>query len=161
MMTQLTRETSIAQTTPATQAQAQVPTQTNKSAFTRQIAGILLMATGIGWIGGNFVPTGMSNTVTAINEAIHFLPAFILLLFAVRLFQASAAHVPARGATIGITAVAVLVIVTCIVMGTLGIINPDPNSVGAHNLNDWTPVIISNAGTLLWLSSLIFKGRER
>lgn len=135
--------------------------QTNKGVFTRQIAGILLMVTGIGWIGGNFIPTGMPNGVTAINEAIHFLPALLLLLFAVRFFHASVAHVPARGAVIGITVLAVIVIVACIVLGAMGISNPDPSSVGAHNLNDWTPVIIANAGTFLWLSTLVFRGRGR
>jgi hypothetical protein len=157
MMTQLTQETSVAQTqtTPAAQ------TRTNDGVFTRQVAGVILMAIGIGWIGGNFVPSGMPNGVTAINEAIHFLPALLLLLFAVRLFHASVEHVPARGPVIGITVLAALVIVTCIVMGALGFINPDPNSVGAHNLNDWTPVIIANAGTFLWLSTFVFGRRGR
>lgn len=159
MMTQLTRETSVAQTTPATQVQAE--TRTNNGAFTRQIAGILLMATGIGWTGGNFVPSDMPNTATAINEAIHFLPAFLLLLFAVRLFHASVAHAPARGAVIGISVLAGIQIVGCIVMVAMGYINSDPNSVGVHNLNDWVPAILMSAGSLVWLSSLVFKGRER
>lgn len=155
MMAQLTHETTVAQT------QTTAAAQTSKGVFTRQIAGILLMAIGIGWTGGNFVPTDMPDGATAINEAIHFLPALLLLLFAVRFFHASVERVPARGAMIGITVLAVIAIVGCIVLVVLSFINPDPNSVGVHNLNDWTPVIILNAGTFLWLSTRIFRGHER
>lgn len=157
MMTQLTHETTVAQT----QAGPATETTTSGGVFTRQVASILLMAIGIGWTGGNFVPSDMPNGATAINEAIHFLPAFLLLLFAIRLFHASVARVPARGAVIGITVLAGIQIVGCIVMVAMGYINPDPNSVGVHNLNDWVPAILMCAGAFTWLSTLVFRGRAR
>jgi hypothetical protein len=124
------------------------------------IAGIILMAAGWGWTGGNFVPSDLPLQAGIVNEALHFIPDFLLVLLGVRYFRAAALGVRSRGAALGFSILAVLSIIGCIVMVVLGATNPDPNSVGVHNLNDWVPVIIVNAGNLLWLGSAVAARRR-
>ena len=129
-------------------------TNTQHSIFKAQIAAILLMAAGWGWICGNFV-----QPVTAwwgiLADTFHFLPFVVVLLLSLRLFRLDAMNTQgittSRGASIGITIVAIFSILACAVFVFLGAINPDPNSVGVHNFEDTMPVIVLSAGTFLWL----------
>ena len=127
------------------------------SLFTRQATALLLMLVGGGWTGGNFTPAGMATIPELVELSTHFLPVALLLLFGVRFLAAARQGTISRGAVIGISVLACISIIGCIVMIVLGSVNPDPNSVGVHNLNDWTPVLISNAGNFLWLSTLWLK----
>lgn len=133
-------------------------TKTQKMLSNRHVAGIVLMATGWGWICGNFVQP-VTYVWGSAADIFHCLPFVALLLLSLRFFSSFTnplqAERSSRGARLGISIVAVLSIIACIVFIILGVINPDPNSVGVHNFEDTMPVIVLNLGTLLWLSTLI------
>ena len=149
--------TEIIQSTP--QYQATHTHATAQAVSSLQVGAILLAAAGWGWIAGNFVqPTNTPWGVGA--DILHAIPLALVLAFGLRYIGAGLRGSLARGARAGLTAVAIYGVLGCAVMIVLGAINPDPNSVGVHSPQDWMPVIVLNAGTLLWLGTLIF-GRER
>lgn len=127
----------------------------------RQVAAVMLMAAGWGWISGNFVDPFLPFFFGGLIDVVHFVPAAVLLLLSMRYFRASGIEVSesagsgAAGARTGINIVAVFSILACAVFVLLGLINPDPDSVGVHTIEDWLPVIVLNAGTFLWLSTLV------
>jgi hypothetical protein len=122
--------------------------------FNRQVAALFLMAAGWGWNAGNFVqPTNTSWGVGA--DILHAVPLAILLPLSLQFIGAAMVGRTARGARNGITGVVIFGIVGCLVMIALGVINPDPNSVGVHTPEDWMPVVVQNAGNALWLSALL------
>ena len=127
--------------------------------FTSQVAAIFLMAAGWGWNCGNFVQPA-NTTWGAIADILHVIPLALLLPLSLRFIGAAVARTRARGAVVGITALAVFGIVACAIFVVLGATNPDPNSVGVHNFEDWMPVIVMNAGTLLWLGTLLTARRH-
>src|SRR5215470_5800505 len=127
--------------------------QTTSAISRSQFAAIFLMAAGWGWIAGNFVQPA-NTTWGAFADIIHVIPLAALFLFGLRFVAAAAAGVVSRGARNGITVVVAYGIIGCAVMIVLGLTNPDPNSVGVHTFEDWMPVIVLNAGTLLWLATL-------
>lgn len=132
----------------------------------RQVAAVILMAAGWGWISGNFVDPFLPFFFGGLIDLVHFVPAAILLLLSMRYFHASGIEVResagpgGAGARTGISVVAVFSILACAVFVLLGMINPDPNAVGVHTIEDWLPVIVLNAGTFLWLSTLVRARRE-
>lgn len=140
-------------------------TQTTHSTYARagvsgrQIAGIILMAGGWGWISGNFVDPFFPFFFGGLIDVLHFLPVVLLLLLTMRFVRMSGIQVQAgagaSGARTGISLVAIFSILACTVFVLLGVTNPDPNSLGVHTFEDLLPVIALNAGTLLWLSTLI------
>ena len=130
--------------------------RTVSATFAAQVAAIFLMAAGWGWTAGNFVQPA-NTSWGAVADIIHVIPLAALLLCALPYLAAAAAGRVSRGVRNGITAVAVYGIAGCAVMITLGLVNPDPNSVGVHTFEDWMPVIVLNAGTLLWLVSLLVR----
>jgi hypothetical protein len=139
-------------------------TNTQQSIFKAQIAAILLMAAGWGWICGNFVqPVTASWGVVA--DTLHILPFVALLLLSLSLFRFDTSNqggiTVSRGARTGITIVGIFSILACAVFVLLGAINPDPNSVGVHNFEDTMPVIVLMAGTFLWLLTLLLQRRGR
>jgi hypothetical protein len=149
MATQMTQPTRTTRTTQVTQT---VPM--HSPAVVRQVAAIFLMAAGWGWTAGNFVQP-LNTPWGPIADAIHVLPLALLLPLSLRLVGAAMAGIASRGARNGITALALYAIIGCVVMIVLGVTNPDPNSVGVHTAEDWMPVIVLNAGTLLWLATLL------
>lgn len=131
--------------------------QVRGNGFNRQMTGLFLMAAGWGWNAGNFVqPTNTSWGVTA--DILHALPLAILLPLSLGFINAATAGMPANAVRNGITALTVFGIVGCLVMIALGVVNPDPNSVGVHTPEDWMPVVVQNAGNLLWLTALLPAG---
>jgi hypothetical protein len=118
-----------------------------------QFAAIFLMAAGWGWIAGNFVQPA-NTTWGAFADIIHVIPLAALFLFGLRFVGAATAGIVSRGPRNGITVLVAYGIIGCAVMIVLGLTNPDPNSVGVHTFEDWMPVIVLNAGTLLWLATL-------
>ena len=131
---------------------------TGSKLFNRQVAGIFLMAAGWGWNAGNLVqPVNVVWGVVA--DVFHVVPLAILLPLSLSFLGAAVAGREARGARNGIAGIAVFGIIGCLVMIALGVINPDPNSVGVHTPQDWMPVIVQNAGNFLWLTALVPAGR--
>lgn len=143
------------------------PTQTTRGMSVRsdvsdrQVAAVILMASGWGWISGNFVDPFLPFFFGGFIDLVHFVPAAVLLLLSMRYFRASGVEVResagSGGASVrtGISVVAVFSILACAVFVLLGLTNPDPNSLGVHTIEDWLPVIVLNAGTFLWLSTLV------
>jgi hypothetical protein len=133
-------------------------TNTQKTIFKRHVAAIVLMAAGWGWICGNFVQP-ISYTFGIVADILHILPLVALLLLSLRFFRTSSTLpqtvTPSKGASIGITIVAIFSIITLVAFLILGAINPDPNSVGVHSFEDWMPVIVLGAGAILWFSALL------
>jgi hypothetical protein len=130
----------------------------------RQVAAVILMAAGWSWISGNFVDPFLPFFFGGLIDLIHFVPAAVLLLLSMRYFRASGIEVResagsgGAGARTGISVVAVFSILACAVFVILGLSNPNPNSLGVHTIEDWLPVIVLNAGTFLWLSTLVGAG---
>jgi uncharacterized protein YhhL (DUF1145 family) len=120
-----------------------------------KVAAVVLMAAGWGWIGGNFTPVGASIG----NYLLHCISIVLLLIMSMQMFRLAGSHQRAEAHTgwvnIAMSIFAVVSIIGCIVLITLGIVNPDPNSVGVHNFADWFPTIILNMGTFLWLATMI------
>ena len=143
-----------------TNTQHSTMTNTSTVISKLKIAAVILMAAGWGWIGGNFTPLGASIW----NYLAHCIAIVLLLIMSMQMFRMSdsrqqpAAH--SSRVTIAMSVFAVVSIIGCIVLVTLGIINPDPNSVGVHNFADWFPTVILNMGTFLWLGTLIFAPRR-
>ncbi len=120
-----------------------------------QVAAILLMTAGWGWTSGNFTPAD----APFINPLLHAIPVLLLLVMGIQVLSMRGTHDAgepnASWAIVGMSVLAVISIIGCIVMIALGVINPDPNSVGVHSLEDWFPVVIVNMGNLLWLATLV------
>ncbi|SRR5579875_62568 len=122
--------------------------------YTLQMTAFILMVAGWGWDNGQFVQP-VNTSYGPIADALHFLPVALLLLFGLRYFRPLVAY--SRGASIGVTVIAIISIIGCAVMLVLGLTNPDPNSVGVHTFEDLMPVLCMNAGTFLWLGSLFMR----
>lgn len=134
-------------------------TYTQHALSNRHVASILLMAAGWGWICGNFVqPVTVWWGILA--DTFHFLPFVALLLLSLSFFRASMEGRRSHGTRTGISIVAVISILTLLVFIILGVVNPNPNSVGVHTFEDTMPVIVLGAGALLWLSTLLPFGRS-
>jgi|GEM_PF-715317 len=142
------------------QTQQTQTTSTSSALFQSQNAAIFLMAAGWGWIAGNFVQP-VNTPWGVIPDIIHVLPLIALLAASISFNGAAMRGIRSRGARNWITGLAFYGIVGCSVMIFLGMVNPDPNSVGVHSVEDWMPVIVLNAGTLLWLADLVFARRMR
>ena len=133
-------------------------TNTHYSILKQQFAAIILMAAGWGWICGNFVqPVSYSFGIFA--DILHVLPLVALLLLSIQFIRVSDTYpqtvIQSKGARMGISILAIFSILALVVFIILGAINPDPNSVGVHSFEDWMPVIVLGAGTILWLSALL------
>lgn len=110
-------------------------TQLQGNVFSRQVTGLFLIAAGWGWNAGNFVqPTDTSWGVTA--DILHALPLAILLPLSLAFLNAALAGTQAKGVRNGVTGLVVFGIIGCLVMIALGVVNPDPNSVGVHTPED-------------------------
>ncbi len=114
-----------------------------------QIAAIVILAAGIGWLNGNFIQP-IPPFWGLIIDLLHLAPLIALVPLAMSLLS--------RGVTSGIrngvTGVAVFMLATCVVFIILCAVNSDPNSVGVHDITDWAVVACIGVGGLLWLASL-------
>lgn len=91
------------------------------------------------------------NVGGVISVLLHALTGFIFMGFGVQFFYSPQRLAP----RIWISVLSALAVVGNIVMIIMGIINPDPNSVGVHSPGDWTVVIAITAGVLLWFATLL------
>lgn len=125
-----------------------------------QIAAVVLMLAGSGWSGGNFTPQGAPLS----NYLLHCVSIVLLLLLSFQLFGVrdtslvAAAHI-GRVKT-GVSILAIVGIIGCIIMIVLGASNPDPNAVGVKTFADWFPTVMLNIGNLLWLGTMFFAHRK-
>ena len=130
-------------------------TNTEKVISRLQIAAIILIAAGWGWIGGNFTP----SDAPLWNFLLHTIPILLLLVLSLGFFHVPDAHQLARShagwATVGISIFAGIAIIGQIVGIILGASNPDPNAFGVKTLADWVPSVIVMLGSLVWLATLI------
>ena len=135
--------------------------KTEKTLYKLQLTAVLLMAAGFGWINGNFVQPFFTSW-GMFADLLHLAPFIALLLLSLPFFSAFVEGTRARGARTGISIVAAFGILTCLVFIILGASNPDPNSVGVHTFEDTMPVIVLNAGTLLWFAALLpfWRGKQ-
>ena len=88
-----------------------------------------------------------------INVLLHALAGFIFMGFGLQFFYAPQRLAP----RIWISVISAIAVVGNVVMIILGVINPDPNSVGVHSPGDWSVVIAIIAGVLLWYATLLVK----
>lgn len=152
---------STTRTQPTQPAQPALPALTqpfDTDRFTARVLAVMLLLAGWGWNNGQFVQP-LNTSWGPLADALHLIPIIALVPLGLRIITAALVSARSRGAEIGVTIIALITIVACIVMIVLGAINPDPNSVGVHNAEDWMPVIVMNLGTLLWLGTFIFGRR--
>ena len=111
------------------------------------MAAIVIMATGYGWVGGNFsTATDTVPVKLAITLGHMIFPAALAVLAG--LLAAHPGSPPTRSA---VTAIAWLSVLFAAVSTVYALANPDPNAFGPHNLADYAAVVILLAGALLWL----------
>ena len=124
--------------TQTTQQPTQRPTlglRARSGVSDRQVAAVILMAAGWGWISGNFVDPFLPFFFGGLIDLVHFVPAAVLLLLSMRYFHATgirATGIEVRensgsggtGARTGISVVAGFSILACAVFVLLGLSNP-------------------------------------
>src|SRR5215467_15416458 len=108
-------------------------TNTQMAILKMQVAAIILMAAGWGWICGNFVQP-VTYTFGIFADILHVLPLVALLLLGMAFFRLSPADTlpqtitSSKSARLGISIIAIFSILTLVAFIILGVINPDPNS---------------------------------
>lgn len=133
------------------------PMITTTRASIQQIAGIVLLAAGWGWVGGNFTP----SNAPLWNFLLHCISIVILLILSIGFFRAPAqVEGSQRGWIIGLHVFSVITLIALIVLIILGQNNPDPNAVGVKTLADWVPTTIVGLGAIVWLTTLLPVGRS-
>ena len=111
------------------------------------MAAIVIMATGFGWVGGNFsTATDRLPVKVAITVGHLIFPGALAVLAG--LLAANPGSPPARRT---VTAVAWLSVLFAAVSTGYALANPDPNAFGPHNLADYTAIVILLAGAVIWL----------
>jgi len=111
------------------------------------MAAIVIMATGYGWVGGNFSTATDTVPVKLAITAGHLIfPAALAVLAG--LLAANPASVATRRA---VTAIAWLSVLFAAVSTGYALANPNPNAFGPHNLADYTAIVILLAGAVIWL----------
>jgi len=138
------------------------PTATTRNTLVKtQLAALLIAVMGGGWNAGNFAQPSDPLWLDALTNFLHALPIILLVVFGLSYFGAALsarqrgaeALVGPRWAAIGVSVIAVIAIIACVVLTILGVTNPDPNSVGVHNLDDAIPAVLQVVGGLLWLAT--------
>ena len=110
-------------------------------------AAIVVMATGFGWVGGNFsTATDTLPVKLAVTVGHLIFPAALAVLAG--LLTANPESPAARRV---VTAVAWLSVLFAAVSTGYALANPNPDAFGPHNFADYTPIVILLAGAVLWL----------
>ncbi len=142
-------------------------TTTKNTLVTAQLAALLIMLVGWGWIAGNFAQPQEPLFADALTDFLHAVPAILLFIFGLRYFSALLAAQPRRvgWAYIGVGVIATLAVLFLglggIVLSLLGISTSNPNSVGVHNLDDAIPAVLTLGGSLMWLVVAFLTWRQR
>ncbi|MHB8595626.1 MAG: hypothetical protein ACYDER_02310 [Ktedonobacteraceae bacterium] len=111
----------------------------------RKLAAIIIMASGGGWLAGNFI---MPDDPLW-NMLLHGISLPIMLILGLALLQGH------KWASVATNIYAVLSIMGLIVMIIIGASSASASAVGVKSTGDWIPVIITVVGCLLWLTTLI------
>lgn len=111
------------------------------------MAAIVVMATGFGWVGGNF-STATDTVPVKLAVTLGHLIFPVALAVLAGLLAARPGSAAARRA---VTAVAWLGVLFVVVSTGYALANPNPDAFGPHNLADYTAVVILLAGAVLWL----------
>lgn len=130
-----------------------------KTLVKTQLTALLIAVAGGGWNAGNFAQPSDPLWLDALTDFLHALPVILIVIFGLYCFGAMLgdrqrgvdALVGPRWAPIGISVLAVIGIIACVVLTILGVTNPNPNSVGVHNLDDAIPAVLQVVGGALWL----------
>jgi len=121
------------------------------------MAAIVIMATGYGWVGGNFATVTDTMAVKLAITAGHLIfPAALAVLAGLL-----TAHPGSAAARRTVTAVAWLGVLFAAVSTGYALANPDPGAFGPHNLADYTAIVILLAGALLWLLHRLLRPAPR
>ncbi len=139
------------------------PMRATRTSLSRlEVAGILLMTAGDGYINGNFIQP-INVGWGAFIDILHFIPLAILLWLAIELLrltdESSVATTRRRGLRLGVTLLAALIALTCVAMIALGVFAPSLG-VGVQDFSDWLAVILGGGGAVAWFVTL-FQGRRR
>lgn len=126
-----------------------------------EVAAILLLMAGDGYINGNFIQP-ITVAWGVFIDLMHLLPLVALLWLAIELLRPSdesaAATARRRGLRVGVTILAVIAAIVSLVMIALGTFTPTLG-VGVQAFSDWLAVILAGGGAVLWFVSL-FLGRR-
>lgn len=149
------------QTTHTTQTTNTAAARVTTSRSSRlETLGILLIIGGQGYINGNFIQpidTGFGKFI----DLVHFIPLALMLWIGMSLLRpsdeatsdsGSVAH-RHRGLRVGVTILAVLGVITCLVMIALGIFAPSLG-IGVQEFADWLAVILLMGGAVFWFIGL-------
>ncbi|GAC1405155.1 MAG: hypothetical protein NVS4B12_20530 [Ktedonobacteraceae bacterium] len=124
-----------------------------------QITAVVLMLAGSGWCGGNFTPAGAPIW----NYLLHCVSIVLLLFLCFQLFGVRDTYLEAAShigrVKAGVSILAIVGIIGCIIMIVLGASNPNPNAVGVKTFADWFPTIMLSIGNFLWLGTVLFAHR--
>ncbi len=152
----------IAQTTTTNASSTAATASSKRTTVSRlEVAAILLLMAGDGYINGNFIqPINVGWGVFI--DVVHFIPLAILLWLGIELMrtvdEAGTATNRRRGLRIGVTIMAVIAAITSLVMIGLGALDPSLG-VGVQGFSDWLAVILAGGGAILWFVTL-FQGRR-
>ena len=147
----------IAQTTTTNASSPASAASSKRTTASRlEVAAILLLMAGDGYINGNFIqPINVGWGVFI--DIVHFIPLAILLWLGIELLrtvdEAGAATNRRRGLRIGVTIIAVIAAIASLVMIGLGAFNPSLG-VGVQEFSDWLAVILAGGGAALWFVTL-------
>lgn len=121
-----------------------------------EAVGVLVLASGWGWTGGNFSQPDFALGTQVIITILHALPCLIAVSLGALYLV-----VPApRWVRTAVSAFALLSAVALAVIIPLGVANPDPNSFGPHNFADYVPVAALVVGIGAWFASQLRGSRQ-
>lgn len=148
-------------TAPATPRDAQNAHVARAASSRLEVAAILLLMAGDGYINGNFIQP-ISVGWGAFIDLMHFIPLAALLWLAIELLrpvdETAQAMARRRGLRLGVTILAIVAAIACLVMIALGALAPSLG-VGVQEFSDWLAVILAGGGAALWFVALAMRRR--
>lgn len=114
-----------------------------------EASGVLILACGWGWIGGNFSQPNFAIGSQILITGVHLLPCVAVVLLGALLLSPP----PRAWARPGLSILSLLSTIALGVIVALGVSNPDPNSFGPHNFADYFPVALLVIGIVVWFTT--------
>ncbi|HEX3782104.1 MAG TPA: hypothetical protein VHX38_20765 [Pseudonocardiaceae bacterium] len=116
------------------------------------VAPAVLMAAGLGWVGGTYHWPGDQWPAQVLVTVVHLVPVALVLL-AVSLVSSGR---PAGRLVLTVLAGTIKVMTVFAVCWAV----THPGGFGPHGFLDWVPIGMANAGGGLWLKTMIFDRRR-